>query len=228
MSGAAKEDRVKILVVGPSQTGKSQIANFLSGLREQPMESYKETAPLRILETVLEGLNTAGTGKRVGKGTRATIELWDVGGSSQFRNCWPAIKNNADGIIFVMNCDVAGQERVLDFWSREFLDTKQTPINHCVIFAHHSAAESADAASAATAGKDSSSSSNNNSPPRLPPLPRSLQTCRGLLETSFESHKEVMKDAFSKLVEQVLVTRRKKEEEEAYQSEMNVRVGANQ
>lgn len=214
---ASKEDRVKILIVGPQQTGKSNIANCLSGLRDTPTESYKETCPLRILETLVEGLNTTGVGKRVGKGARATIELWDVGGSSRFRNCWPAIKNDADGIIFVMNIDVTGQERELDFWSKEFLDTKAIPINHCIVFAHRSTAQQG--ADGAAGGGSSQSTAT-----RIPPLPRTLSTCRGMIETSLDAKSDNFKEAFERLVEQVLVTRRRKEEEEAYQSEMTVRV----
>jgi Rab family protein len=209
----SKEERLRILVLGPQACGKSNISNFLSGLRKTPTESYIETSPLRILEVVVEGLKSV-DGRRSGKGGRATVELWDVGGDTRHQNCYEAIKHGADGIIFVANIDEPGTEKKLDLWTKIFMDPTKTPPNHCVVFAHHSRPPSED--------------SSNASPARCPPLPRTLTTCRGIFETSLDGKSEDMSDLFQKLVEQILHTRKLNEEKAQLEDQLEVRVGASQ
>jgi len=205
------EDRVKVLILGPSQCGKSNMANVLGGQRDTPTESYRETCPVRIFERVVEGLNTTGTGKRIGRGARATVEIWDVGGSSRFQNTWPAIKQEADAIIFMMNADVEPQAKELEFWHKAFHHEERTPATHCIVFVHRS------------------TPTDVGSPPQLPQMPRALSTCR-VFETSLDQRSDDFKDAFERLVEQVLVTRRRREEEEAMRDDMThgMRIGRTQ
>jgi hypothetical protein len=210
---AGKEDRVKILVVGPSQTGKSNISNFLSKFRQTPTEAYIETNPLRILEFTVEGLAATAGGRRTGKGVRATVELWDVGGDTRHQNCYEAIKSGAHGIIFVCNIDEPGSEKKLDLYAKHLMDPQKVPATHCVVFAHHSRAP----------GDDQGAS-----PARAPPLPRTLTTCRGIFETSLDGKGENMTDLFERLVEQILHTRRLEEEKARTEDQMEVRVGAHQ
>lgn len=207
----SKEDRLRILILGGSQVGKTNIANFLSGLRKTPTEAYIETNPLRILEVVVDGLKQGG--RRTGKGARATVELWDVGGDTRHQNCYEAIKHGAHGIIFVCNIDEPGSEKKLELWAKHFMDTSKIPPSHCVVFAHHSRGPAEGDAS---------------SPSRTPPLPRSLTTCRGIFETSLDGRSENMQDLFEKLVEQILNSIRQAEEKALMDDQMEVRVGKSQ
>ncbi len=189
---------MKILVVGPSKTGKTCIANFLSGTRDTATVDYKETCPLRILETIVDGVKPQVGGRRqAGRGTRVKVDLWDVGGSSKFQSCWPAMYKGADAIIFVMNPEIRNQERELEMWHKAFAVPANVPEKHCLVFCHHSSPpENAVGANA------------------VPQMPRVLQNVRAM-ETSLDFQSDNFKDAFDKLVEQVLSTRREAEEEAA-------------
>ena len=187
---------MKILVVGPSKTGKTCVANFLSGTRDTATVDYKETCPLRILETIVDGVKPQVGGRRqAGRGTRVKVDLWDIGGSSKFQSCWPAMYKGADGIIFVMNPEIRNQERELELWHKSFAAPASIPEKHCLVFCHHSTPpENAVGANA------------------VPQMPRVLQNVRAL-ETSLDFQSDNFKDAFDKLVEQILSTRRESEEE---------------
>jgi hypothetical protein len=190
------EDNVKIIVVGPSQVGKSCLANCLGGTRDTPTVEYKETCPLRILETDVSGLSLTG-GRRIGRGSSASVEVWDVGGATRFQSCWPAIKQGADAVIFVMNPEVQDQERELEFWHKNFAGDK-IPAHLCVVFAHHS------------------------TPPQGGPLPR-MPNALGQIkvyETSLDFQSDNFKDVFERLVESVLIHRREVEESAALKNDV--------
>jgi Rab family protein len=103
----------------------------------------------------------------------------------------------ADGIIFVMNPEIRNQERELEMWHKAFAVPAGIPEKHCLVFCHHSSPpENAVGANA------------------LPQMPKALQNVRAM-ETSLDFQSDNFKDAFDKLVEQVLTTRREAEEEAA-------------
>lgn len=87
---------MKILLVGPSKSGKSALASFLAGISDGavPAQPPLPTVGCRILELERSGV---------------PVELWDVSGDQSYENCWPAIKHNADGIIFVYSSEAVGQ-----------------------------------------------------------------------------------------------------------------------
>jgi GTPase SAR1 family protein len=202
-SKMSRDDRVKILVVGPPKSGKTCVANFLGGARDAPTDEYKETAPLRILETVLDGLSAGGAGGRGrSRGVRATVEIWDVGGSSKYQSCWTAIKKDADGVIFVMNPEIEGQERELELWFKNFVEglPNFNPAERCAVFCHHSSAPQR------AVGR--------NARPDMP------QCLRGVpvFETSLDFQSDNFKEALEKLVEISLMRRREAEENAALKS----------
>ena len=49
--------KVKIVMVGPCQSGKTMIANFLSDATENVGGEYRPTAGVRILEFELASIN---------------------------------------------------------------------------------------------------------------------------------------------------------------------------
>ena len=97
----------KIVIAGPKGSGKSMIANFLSGhsgeiLPVPDLGKYAPTAGVRIIE--FETTLRSGT---------ENIEIWDASGDHSLENCWAAIMSEADGVLLVYNPDAAGQVVVL-------------------------------------------------------------------------------------------------------------------
>lgn len=70
---------IKILVIGPLQSGKSTISNFLAERAEGP-SNYRPTVGVRILEFEKQAPRNP---KRPGQ-DKVLIELWDISGDSKF------------------------------------------------------------------------------------------------------------------------------------------------
>lgn len=189
------DEKMKILVIGPSKTGKTCVANFITGTRDTPTVDYKETSPLRILETTVEGVKSGKS--KVGRGIRVTVEVWDVGGSSKFQGCWAACYKNADGIIFVMNPEVRNQEKELEMWHKAFAVPSNIPDKHCLVFCHHSSPPENAVGAAA-----------------VPAMPNALRNIRPL-ETSLDFQSDNFKEVFDRLVETIVQSRKDAEEEAA-------------
>jgi intraflagellar transport protein 22 len=102
---------VKVLVVGPSKSGKTAISNFISDAipnAENPaIAPSKPTVGCRILE--FERQVKRGTGM-----ANVSVELWDVSGDRKYEDTWPAIRHNGIGIIFVYDGDKSSEE--LENW----------------------------------------------------------------------------------------------------------------
>ncbi|XP_051171703.1 intraflagellar transport protein 22 homolog [Leptopilina boulardi] len=84
---------LKLLVLGPVGSGKSIISNFLADATE--IFDYHPTQGVRILEFEIKDVNFNN------KSVKSDIELWDCSGDLKFKNCWPAFRRNAQGILFV-------------------------------------------------------------------------------------------------------------------------------
>ena len=102
---------LKVLVVGPTKSGKTALSNFISDVipnAENPtLAPCKPTVGCRILEferQVKRGTGTANVG----------IELWDVSGDRKYEDVWPAVRHNAIGVIFVYDGDKSSEE--LENW----------------------------------------------------------------------------------------------------------------
>ena len=122
--------KVKIVMVGPCQAGKTMIANFLADATENIGGEYRPTAGVRVLE--FESGNLQVNNKNI----KAEVELWDSSGSNQFESCWPAVQRDAHGIIFVFNPESAAQAKQLDAFHQAFLRGPSISENSCVVFAH--------------------------------------------------------------------------------------------
>ena len=103
---------VKVLVVGPSKSGKTAISNFISDAipnAENPaLAPCKPTVGCRILEFERQV-------KRGASRVNVGIELWDVSGDRKYEDVWSAIRNNAIGVIFVYDGEKSSEE--LENWS---------------------------------------------------------------------------------------------------------------
>mmetsp|Transcript_30054 Transcript_30054/g.70050 ORF Transcript_30054/g.70050 Transcript_30054/m.70050 type:complete len:197 (+) Transcript_30054:95-685(+) len=104
--------RQKILMVGPCEAGKSTLANVLAENTETASELYRPTVGVRILEFEVEVKSSA---------QNVTVELWDVAGDMRYRNCWPAVKKDAVGIVLVYNPERAQHEQEIEQWFQAFV-----------------------------------------------------------------------------------------------------------
>lgn len=69
----------KILIVGPTGSGKTNITDLIAGSIEKPSEVYDPTAGVRIREILTQqNFNIPGIGDKI------LIELWDVSGDTRF------------------------------------------------------------------------------------------------------------------------------------------------
>jgi Rab-like protein 5 len=137
--------KLKIAVVGPKASGKSQISNFLAGQAESPVsERYEPTVGVRIVETELSGNNNQ----------HLQVELWDASGDHRYfplfittliqltsfpiryEACWKAIMHEADGIIIIYNPDAPSQDQQLLDWFDFFVKKNNLKEEQCLIFAH--------------------------------------------------------------------------------------------
>lgn len=67
--------KLKIILIGPKQSGKSSIANFLFGQSQTLVcEKYDPTVGVRILEGDFKGANNQ----------PVNVELWDSSGDSRY------------------------------------------------------------------------------------------------------------------------------------------------
>ena len=133
------EERIKILVVGPSRSGKTCLVNYLSNYKSTPTTQYKETVALRLMDFESEGNHSL-----PGRAMRVVVELWDVSGNHAYQACWPAIANGAHGIVYVFNIEQKSQLAELEHWHKTFATANgvlgaNTPLirdESSLVFAH--------------------------------------------------------------------------------------------
>ncbi|KAL8198828.1 UNVERIFIED_CONTAM: Intraflagellar transport protein 22 [Gekko kuhli] len=122
--------KVKILFVGPSEVGKSVLANFLSESTEG-IGSYIPTQGVRILEYEKPHINENS------KGTEYRFELWDCGGDQKFETCWPALMKDSHGVVIVFNPDLPSHLKEIETWYSCFVQQQQLLDSQCLLIAHH-------------------------------------------------------------------------------------------
>ncbi len=121
---------IKVIVIGPKQTGKSCISNYLSGQSDKLVaDKYEPTAGVRILEFDIRISSST---------TPLNIELWDSSGDHTYETCWKAIMQDTDGVILIYNPDAPGQEQQLSDWYEYFVKRNGLKDSQCIIFAHKS------------------------------------------------------------------------------------------
>ena len=136
-------------MVGPCQSGKTMISNFVSDATESVGGEYRPTAGARILEFEMPSINVNNKVScveitvsissfhiNIDQNVKAEVELWDVSGSNQYESCWSAIQRDAHGVIFVFNPESAAQAKNLDSFHQSFVQGRNVPDTACVVFAH--------------------------------------------------------------------------------------------
>ena len=112
------------------QGGKTVLANFLADATETPIsEKYRPTRALRIVEFESGNLNVNN------RFARAEVELWDVSGDPSARSCWPAVKKDAHGVVFVFDPASEEQARGLEPFYEYLVEKGGISETQCVVFA---------------------------------------------------------------------------------------------
>ncbi|GIY84132.1 intraflagellar transport protein 22 homolog [Caerostris darwini] len=122
--------KVKLLVVGPCECGKSVISNFLADATETISNEYYPTQGVRILEFESDNLNIGG---RIAK---TEVELWDCSGDTKFENCWPALMKDGNGVIFIYSSDFVNIRKEMDMWYANFVQAQGLKDSQCMVICH--------------------------------------------------------------------------------------------
>ncbi|XP_006640888.1 intraflagellar transport protein 22 homolog isoform X2 [Lepisosteus oculatus] len=123
--------KMKILIVGPGECGKSVVANFLSDTTETVGGEYNPTQGVRILEFECQSLG--GSGKNVG----CEVELWDCAGDLKFESCWPAMMKDSNGVVIMFNLDMPSHLKEVETWYSSFISAQGMQDSQCLLMAHH-------------------------------------------------------------------------------------------
>ncbi|XP_068197136.1 intraflagellar transport protein 22 homolog [Antennarius striatus] len=122
--------KTKILFIGPSESGKTILANFLSDITENVGGEYRPTQGVRIVEfeSQLEGS---------GDNRACDVELWDCSGDLKFESCWPILMKDSSGVVIIFNPDVPSHLREIGTWYSTFIASQGMQDNRCLLIAHH-------------------------------------------------------------------------------------------
>jgi Rab-like protein 5 len=52
---------------------------------------------------------------------KSEIELWDCSGDLKYDNCWPALSDDSNGVVFVLNPNEAHHAKELNQWYTFFV-----------------------------------------------------------------------------------------------------------
>ncbi|KAM4796504.1 intraflagellar transport protein 22 homolog [Rhinophrynus dorsalis] len=121
--------KAKVLIVGPSESGKTVLANFLSDATETIGGEYNPTQGVRVLEFECPNING-------NKGSTCEVELWDCGGDPKFESCWPAIMKDSHGVVIVFNPYIPSHLKEIELWHTNFVQQQRLQENQCLLIAH--------------------------------------------------------------------------------------------
>ncbi|XP_028165714.1 intraflagellar transport protein 22 homolog [Ostrinia furnacalis] len=123
-------NKLKILMIGPSESGKTTIANYLSeSINIEEAGPPRPTQGARIVEFELPNL------KVNGKNNNIDIELWDCSGDHKFESCWPALRAGVQGAILVCSpSTVQAASREMELLYNYFVSQPNLSAKQCVLF----------------------------------------------------------------------------------------------
>ena len=122
------QNDLKIIIVGPPKSGKTEIADILSaaskGFQGKP---YQPTVGIRILEFATQvEVN--------GLQTNISVQLWDTSGDEKWSVTWPAIAKDADGAIIIYNAHEENAGRAVANYAKAF--TMDLEAQQVLVIAH--------------------------------------------------------------------------------------------
>ncbi|XP_029309716.1 intraflagellar transport protein 22 homolog isoform X1 [Cottoperca gobio] len=121
--------KAKILFIGPNESGKTVLANFLSDTADVGGE-YRPTQGVRILE-----FESQPEGSR--DNAKCEVELWDCSGDFRLESCWPALIKDSSGVVIIFNPDVPSHLKEIETWHSMFISSQGLQDNQCLLMAHH-------------------------------------------------------------------------------------------
>ncbi|GAA6234123.1 intraflagellar transport protein 22 homolog [Lates japonicus] len=122
--------KAKILFIGPNESGKTVLANFLSDTTENVGGEYRPTQGVRILEFESQPEGS-------GDNKTCEVELWDCSGDFKFESCWPALMKDSSGVVIIFNPDVPSHLKEIETWYSMFISSQGLQDNQCLLMAHH-------------------------------------------------------------------------------------------
>ncbi|XP_054452082.1 intraflagellar transport protein 22 homolog [Anoplopoma fimbria] len=122
--------KAKVLFIGPNESGKTVLANFLSDTAENVGGEYRPTQGVRILE-----FDSQPEGS--GDNAKCEVELWDCSGDFKFESCWPAMIKDSSGVVIIFNPDVPSHLKEIETWYSMFISSQGLQDKQCLLMAHH-------------------------------------------------------------------------------------------
>ncbi|XP_074544411.1 intraflagellar transport protein 22 homolog [Halichoeres trimaculatus] len=122
--------KAKILLIGPNESGKTVLANFIAKASEYSGGEYSPTQGVRILEFESQSEGSGDNGPW-------DVELWDCSGDFKFESCWPALMKDSSGVVIVFNPDVPSHLKEIETWHSMFISSQGLQDNQCLLIAHH-------------------------------------------------------------------------------------------
>ncbi|XP_024250577.1 intraflagellar transport protein 22 homolog isoform X1 [Oncorhynchus tshawytscha] len=123
--------KAKLLLIGPSESGKTVLANFLSDTVDAVGGEYCPTQGVRILEFESQ---YEGSGD---KSLTCEVELWDCAGDFKFESCWPALMKDSNGVVIVFNPAMPHHLTEVETWYSMFISSQGLQDRQCLLMAHH-------------------------------------------------------------------------------------------
>jgi Rab-like protein 5 len=118
---------LKIVFAGPSQSGKTELADLIAAVNKSFQGTAKPTVCMRILEF-------STTIDLYGNQTTISAQIWDTSGDEKYSPAWPAIVYNADGLVLVYNAYDKGQGRAIESYAKQF--AKNIAVHLVLLVAH--------------------------------------------------------------------------------------------
>ena len=118
---------LKIVVVGPPQSGKTELENIIAAISKGFKGDCQPTYCLRIVEFTaqIDVFNLQ---------TNVSAQLWDTSGDAKYNAAWPAIAYQADGVVLVYNAYDKNQGRQIEQYAKSF--AKDINEDQCIVVAH--------------------------------------------------------------------------------------------
>ncbi|KAK5889220.1 hypothetical protein CesoFtcFv8_015244 [Champsocephalus esox] len=121
--------KAKVLFIGPNESGKTVLANFLSDTADVGGE-YKPTQGVRILEFESQAEGSHDNDK-------CDVELWDCSGDFKLETCWPAIIKDSSSVVIIFNPNVPSHLKEIETWYSMFISSQGLQESQCLLIAHH-------------------------------------------------------------------------------------------
>ncbi|XP_059052880.1 intraflagellar transport protein 22 homolog [Achroia grisella] len=123
-------NKLKIIMIGPSESGKTQIANFISEtINIEEAGPPTPTQGVRVVEFEVSNISING------KIMNVDVELWDCSGDHKFESCWPALRVGVHGVILVCSPSTAqAAAREMELLYNYFVSQPKLSTKQCVLF----------------------------------------------------------------------------------------------